>query len=254
MLLAIDVGNTSIAYGVFDDEDLISTFSIETNKNSTQSEFSTILSKSLNEKKINPSKINSSIISCVVPEIMDIISDTIKDLFDTLPVVVSHTSKTNMPILYDDPEEVGADRIVNSVAAYNMFKSSAVVVDFGTATTFDCISAEGEYLGGSIAPGIKISSDALSVQASKLPKVDIVKPKNVIGKNTIESMQSGIVFGYVSLVDGLIGMIKKSMGTNPVVISTGGLSKLISEDSQMIEYTDEHLSLKGLKILFKLNG
>jgi len=254
MLLAIDVGNTSIAYGVFDDEDLISTFSIETNKNSTQSEFSTILSKSLNEKKINPSKINSSIISCVVPEIMDIISDTIKDLFDTLPVVVSHTSKTNMPILYDDPEEVGADRIVNSVAAYNMFKSSAVVVDFGTATTFDCISAEGEYLGGSIAPGIKISSDALSVQASKLPKVDIIKPKNVIGKNTIESMQSGIVFGYVSLVDGLIGMIKKSMGTNPVVISTGGLSKLISEDSQMIEYTDEHLSLKGLKILFKLNG
>ncbi len=254
MLLAIDVGNTSIAYGVFDDEDLISTFSIETNKNSTQSEFSTILSKSLNEKKINPSQINSSIISCVVPEIMDIISDTIKDLFDTLPVVVSHTSKTNMPILYDDPEEVGADRIVNSVAAYNMFKSSAVVVDFGTATTFDCISAEGEYLGGSIAPGIKISSDALSVQASKLPKVDIIKPKNVIGKNTIESMQSGIVFGYVSLVDGLIGMIKKSMGTNPVVISTGGLSKLISEDSQMIEYTDEHLSLKGLKILFKLNG
>ncbi len=159
-----------------------------------------------------------------------------------------------MPILYDDPEEVGADRIVNSVAAYNMFKSSAVVVDFGTATTFDCISAEGEYLGGSIAPGIKISSDALSVQASKLPRVDIIKPKNVIGKNTVESMQSGIVFGYVSLVDGLIGMIKKSMGTNPVVISTGGLSKLISEDSQMIEYTDEHLSLKGLKILFKLNG
>jgi len=254
MLLAIDVGNTSIALGVFDDEDLISTFSIETNKNSTQSEFSTILSKSLNEKEIDLSQINSSIISCVVPEVMDIISDSIKELFNSLPVVVSNSSKTNMPILYDDPEEVGADRIVNSVAAYNMFKSSAVVVDFGTATTFDCISGDGEYLGGSIAPGIKISSDALSLQASKLPKVDIIKPGNVIGKNTVESMQSGIVFGYVSLVDGLIGRIKKSMGTNPVVISTGGLSKLISEDSQMIEYTDEHLTLKGLKILFKLNG
>jgi type III pantothenate kinase len=198
MLLAIDVGNTSIALGVFDDEDLISTFSIETNKNSTQSEFSTILSKSLNEKEINLSQINSSIISCVVPEVMDIISDSIKELFNSLPVVVSKSSKTNMPILYDDPEEVGADRIVNSVAAYNMFKSSAVVVDFGTATTFDCISGDGEYLGGSIAPGIKISSDALSLQASKLPKVDIIKPGNVIGKNTVESMQSGIVFGYVS--------------------------------------------------------
>jgi len=254
MLFAMDVGNTSITLGVFDNEKLTSSFSIETKKNSDTEYFTLSLVKKLTENNLDPSLINSVIISSVVPELREILAKSVKDIFGVKPLEVSHSSKTNMPILYDFPEEVGADRIVNAVAAFNIFNSSAIVVDFGTATTFDCISAGGEYLGGAIAPGIKISSDALTLSASKLPGVNIEKPDNIIGKNTVESMQAGIFYGYVSLVDGLILRIKESMQTDPAVISTGGFSKIISEESKLIQHSDEFLTLKGLQILFKING
>lgn len=254
MLLVIDVGNTSITFGVFNNDKLISSFNFKTNKKSNTERFSLNLVKKFSENSIDPSLINASIISSVVPELKDVIDKTIKNMTGFEPIEVSHSSKTNMSILYDNPKEVGADRIVNSVAAYSIFKKSIIVVDFGTATTFDCISAEGAYLGGAIAPGIKISSDALTLSASKLPRVDIEKPRNIIGKNTVESMQAGIFYGYVSLVDGLIRYLKKSMQTNPVVISTGGFSKIISDESEFIKHYDEFLALKGLQILYKLNG
>jgi len=254
MLLVIDVGNTSITFGVFNNDNLISSFNFKTNKKSNTERFSLNLVKKFSENSIDPSLINASIISSVVPELKDVIYKTIKNITGFEPIEVSHSSKTNMSILYDNPKEIGADRIVNSVAAYSIFKKSIIVVDFGTATTFDCISAEGAYLGGAIAPGIKISSDALTLSASKLPRVDIEKPRNIIGKNTVESMQAGIFYGYVSLVDGLIRYLKKSMQTNPVVISTGGFSKIISDESEFIEHYDEFLALKGLQILYKLNG
>jgi len=254
MLLVIDVGNTSITFGVFNNDNLISSFNFKTNKKSNTERFSLNLVKKFSENSIDPSLINASIISSVVPELKDVIYKTIKNITGFEPIEVSHSSKTNMSILYDNPKEIGADRIVNSVAAYSIFKKSIIVVDFGTATTFDCISAEGAYLGGAIAPGIKISSDALTLSASKLPRVDIEKPRNIIGKNTVESMQAGIFYGYVSLVDGLIRYLKKSMQTNPVVISTGGFSKIISDESELIKHCDESLALKGLQILYKLNG
>ncbi len=254
MLLVIDVGNTSITFGVFNNDKLISSFNFKTNKKSNTEQFSLNLAREFSENSIDPSLINASIISSVVPELKVVIAETIKNITGLEPIEVSHSSKTNMSILYDNPKEVGADRIVNSVAAYSIFKTSTIVVDFGTATTFDCISAEGAYLGGAIAPGIKISSDALTLSASKLPRVDIEKPRNIIGKNTAESMQAGIFYGYVSLVDGLIRCLKKSMQTDPVVISTGGYSKIISDESELIKHCDEFLTLKGLQILFKLNG
>ncbi len=254
MLLVIDVGNTSITFGVFNNDNLISSFNFKTNKKSNTEQFSLNLARKFSENSIDPSLINASIISSVVPELKVVIAATIKNITGFEPIEVSHSSKTNMSILYDNPKEVGADRIVNSVAAYSIFKKSIIVVDFGTATTFDCISAEGAYLGGAIAPGIKISSDALTLSASELPRVDIEKPRNIIGKNTAESMQAGIFYGYVSLVDGLIRCLKKSMQTDPVVISTGGYSKIISDESELIKHCDEFLTLKGLQILFKLNG
>ncbi len=254
MLLVIDVGNTGITFGVFNNDNLISSFNFKTNKKSNTEQFSLNLAREFSENSIDPSLINASIISSVVPELKVVIAETIKNITGLEPIEVSHSSKTNMSILYDNPKEVGADRIVNSVAAYSIFKTSTIVVDFGTATTFDCISAEGAYLGGAIAPGIKISSDALTLSASELPRVDIEKPRNIIGKNTAESMQAGIFYGYVSLVDGLIRCLKKSMQTDPVVISTGGYSKIISDESELIKHCDECLTLKGLQILFKLNG
>ena len=254
MLLAIDVGNTSIANGVFDKDNLVSTFSIDTNKNFSAEEFSYALSKKINETGLGLASINSSIISSVVPELRHTLLNSVNSLFGHEPIEVSHETKTNMPILYDFPQDVGADRIVNAVAAYDKFGKSTIVVDFGTATTFDCISEKGEYLGGVIAPGIKISSDALTENASKLPSVRIEKPGNIIGKNTVESMQAGIFYGYVSMVDGMIRKLRESMKTDSRVISTGGFSNIISVESELIQHTDEFLTLKGLNLIFKLNG
>ena len=254
MLLAIDVGNTSMSVGVFDGDVLKSVFSTVTKKSLKLNEVYSELDGFFTQMGVDPKSINSSIISCVVPEIQNEVCDAVEQISNSKPILVSSSIKTNMPIIYDDPGEVGADRIVNSVAAYNRFKSSVVIVDFGTATTFDCVSEKGEYLGGAIAPGILISTEALTERASKLPAIEITKPENVIGKNTVESMKSGIVNGYISLVDGLIEKIKDSMGTAPRVIATGGLSRLIAEESKYIEFTDENLTLEGLKILMELNG
>ena len=254
MLLVMDVGNTSINFGVFDNNTLNSTFNFKTTKDSDEEQFSLYLSKKFTENGIEPSQIYDSIISCVVPELKVVVTQSVNNITGSNPIEISHSSITNMKLHIDNPKELGADRIVNSVAAYNKFKNSTIVVDFGTATTFDCISENCEYLGGVIAPGIKISSEALTNSASMLPNVEIEKPGNIIGKNTVECMQSGIFYGYVSLVDGIISYLKQSMQTDPVVISTGGFSKLISDESKTIKHCDEHLTLKGLQILFKLNG
>jgi type III pantothenate kinase len=173
--------------------------------------------------------------------------------FKVDPIVVGPGIKTGMPILYHNPKEVGADRIVNAIAAFEEYRCSVVIVDFGTATTFDCVSDKGEYLGGSIATGILVSAEALFGSASMLPKVEIVAPKTVIGRNTVHSIQSGIVFGYAGLVDGIVERIKKEMGTRPRVIATGGLASLISSESNTIEIIDEFLSLKGLRLIYEWN-
>ena len=173
--------------------------------------------------------------------------------FHLAPLLVGPGTKTGIPIHYDNPREVGADRIVNAVAAYEHYRRSLIVVDFGTATTFDGISARGEYLGGAIAPGIMVSSEALFQKASKLPRVEIVRPEKVIGKNTVASMQSGIVYGYVGLIDGIVNRMKKEMGDNPFVVATGGLAQLIAAESEAIDEVDDYLTLKGLRIIYSRN-
>ena len=254
MLLAIDIGNSDIVAGIFKGDDLLSTIRITTDTNKTPEEYAVIFSDFFINNGIEISALKQSVISCVVPELSDVLMLTVEKHFNIEPLMVSSVIETGMPILYEDPNEVGADRIANSVAAYRKYSTSLIVVDFGTATTFDCISENGEYLGGAISPGISISSRALFENASKLPEVDLIKPKKVIGKNTVESIQSGIIYGYAALVDGLIEKISNHMSSKPKVIATGGLARLIANESNKIEELDEYLTLKGLKYLREVNG
>ncbi|MBM4272725.1 MAG: type III pantothenate kinase, partial [Deltaproteobacteria bacterium] len=200
-----------------------------------------------------PKAIKAIIISCVVPPMLNILEPLCRKYFDVKPIIVEPGIKTGMPILYDNPREVGADRIVNAVAAYEKYGGDIIIVDFGTATTFDYVSKKGEYMGGCIAPGIMISSEALFSKAAKLPRVEIGKPKSVIGKDTVSSMQAGILFGYAGLVDGLVERIKSEVRSEPKVLATGGLAKIIASETKSIQIVDEMLTLEGLRILYKRN-
>jgi len=253
VLLAVDVGNTNIAFGVFKGEEIINQWRIGTDKTKTSDEYGVLFRNLLELKGVGSGSIKGAVICCVVPPLQRILISMVKSYFDVNPVLIEPGIKTGMPILYKDPKEVGADRIVNAVAAFHEYKRSVIVVDFGTATTFDCISEKGEYLGGTIAPGLLISAEALFEAASKLPKVEITRPKTVIGKTTVQSIQSGLVYGYAGLVDGIVTRIKKEIGTNPKVIATGGLANLISPESLTIEEVDEFLTLRGLRLIYEWN-
>ena len=253
MLLAVDIGNTNIVFGIIDEKGIHHSWRIGTDKAKTQDEYGVLLRNLFEYQKVNITNLGGSVISCVVPALQDTLVGCVKDYFSIEPIVVGPGVKTGMQILYKNPQEVGADRIVNAIGAYEEYKTSLVIVDFGTATTFDCVSKKGEYLGGVIAPGITISSEALFGSASKLPKVEIKKPENVIGKTTIQSIQSGLVYGYAGLVDGIVNRIVKKLGAGTKVLATGGLAGLIAKESETIEFIDEHLALKGLWIIHERN-
>jgi len=253
MLLVIDVGNTNTVIGVFDGDNLVQNWRIRTEEKQTVDEYGMLITNLYFSSKITLRDIRNIVVSCVVPPMLTTIVKLCEKYYNISPLVIEPGVKTGMPIYYDNPKEVGADRIVNAVAAYEKYKESLIIVDFGTATTFDYISANGEYHGGVIAPGITISSEALFERASKLPHVEFIKPKSVIGKDTVSSMQSGIVFGYGSLVDGIVNRMRKELKSEPRVIATGGLSPLIASVSEAINEVDEYLTLKGLKILYKRN-
>ena len=253
MLFTVDIGNTNIVFGIFKDREIINHWRIGTDKDKTSDEYGVLFRNLLQINGIDLESITGAVVSCVVPTLLEVILRTLRFYFKVDPIVVGPGIKTGMPILYHNPKEVGADRIVNAIAAFEEYKCSVVIVDFGTATTFDCVSDKGEYLGGSIATGILVSAEALFRSASMLPKVEIVAPKTVIGRNTVHSIQSGIVFGYAGLVDGIVERIKKEMGTRPRVIATGGLASLISSESNTIEIIDEFLSLKGLRLIYEWN-
>lgn len=254
MLLVIDIGNTNIVIGVFEEEELKADWRISTSKSKTSDEYGILLTDLFHARDLPIEKVHGIIISSVVPPLVETLERVCKNYFHLTPLVVGPGIKTAMPILYENPREVGADRIVNAVAAYAQFKQSLVVVDFGTATTFDVVSEKGEYIGGVITPGILISLDALFFRTAKLPRIELKKPKHVIGRNTINSMQSGIIHGYVGLVDGIVEKIIEEMGTNPKVVATGGLAAVIANESKTISATFSNLTLVGLRLIWEMNN
>jgi len=254
MLFCIDIGNTNIVLGLSDGEKILHHWRIRTEREITSDELGIVVQHLFSSSNVKTDDVKSIIISSVVPPLMNTMEVFSRRYFKVKPLVVGSGIQTGMEILYDNPKEVGADRIVNAVAAYEKYRTSLVVIDFGTATTFDCVSKEGSYLGGAISPGVLISCEALFQKASRLPRVEIfAKPKKVIAKDTISSMNVGIVYGYAGLVDGIVGRIKREMGQNPTVVATGGLAPLICEEAESIDHVEEFLTLEGLIIIFKRN-
>jgi type III pantothenate kinase len=254
MLLCIDIGNTNIVIGVTDKEKVLYHWRLRTERDVTADELGVMVDNLFKMAGFSMKQITDMIISCVVPPLLYTMEVFSQRYFNIKPMIVGPGLKTGMPILYPNPKEVGADRIVNAVAAYEKYHTSLVVVDFGTATNFDCVNQDGAWIGGALAPGIVISCEALFQKASKLPRVEIfAKPKNVIAKDTISAMNAGIIYGYAGLVDGIVRRIKKEMETDPKIIATGGLAPLIYEESETIDHLEEFLTLEGLMIIFKRN-
>lgn len=256
MLLVIDVGNTNVVFGVYKDKKLLYDWRIATEKDRTSDEYGLLFEQIFRYHGIDPTEVEDVIISSVVPPLMHTLPTMSKKYFNIDPIVVGPGVKTGMNIKYDNPREVGADRIVNAVAAYEKYGGPLIIVDFGTAITFCAVSKEGEYLGGAITPGIKISSEALFMRTAKLPKVEIAKPDKVIAKNTINSIQSGLVYGYIGLVDYIIERMMEEMGANGTkvnVVATGGFSNLIAAESKYVKKIDKLLTLEGLRIVYERN-
>ncbi len=253
MLFAIDIGNTSIALGVFGGSDLVEKWQIRSEREKTCDEYQVVLMNLFSHSGLDISEVAGVIISSVVPPLNPVFQKLIKRMFKMRALEVSPGIKTGMPILYDNPHEVGADRIASAVAASRYYGAPCIVVDFGTATSFDAVSPKGEYMGGSIAPGIQISAEALYHKTAKLPRIDIIKIRKAIGKSTVASMQSGLYFGYTGLVSNIIREMKKEIGEDATVIGTGGFSSILFDKLECIDYHDSDLVLQGLRIIFDLN-
>jgi type III pantothenate kinase len=252
MLFVIDVGNTNTVMGIYDGERRVQDWRIRTERNTTEDEFNLLVSGLFRGSGVRLSDVTDTIISNVVPPMSSILDAFCRKYLNRAPFWVDARTAAGMEILYSNPAEVGADRIVNAVAAYAKYRTGLIVIDFGTATTFDAISERGAYLGGAISPGIRIAADALFMKASKLPRVDIIQaPERVIGKDTIGSIQAGVIFGYAGLVDGMVRRMREEMDPAPKVIATGGLAPLMADVAESIEAVEPDLTLEGLRLLYK---
>jgi len=253
MLLVIDVGNSNTVVGLYEGDELQNHWRVRTVADHTIDEYGMLILNLYRTSKVGSRSINDIIISCVVPSMLNILEPLCKKYFHVTPLIVGPGIKTGMPIYYDNPKEVGADRIVNAVAAHDKYEGNLIIVDFGTATTFDYITKKGEYMGGCISPGVVISSEALFEKASKLPPVELSRPKSVVARDTVSSIQAGIMFGYAGLVDGIVNRIKKETAVESTVIATGGLASVIAAETSSIDFVDEMLTLEGLKIIHSRN-
>lgn len=253
-MLAIDVGNTNIVLGVYDKEELVISWRMSTKKGQTEDEYGITLKALFTDKGIKYDDIEGAIISSVVPTITPILEKMCIKYFAIKPLIVGPGIKTGINIKYENPREVGADRIANSIAAYYKYGGPVIIVDFGTATTFDVVTSNLDYLGGAIAPGVMISTEALFKTASRLFRVEILKPDEVIGKNSVSSMQSGIFYGYVGMVDTIVDMMKEELGKSKIyTVATGGLAPLICSETKNVDKVDLMLTMDGLRILYEKN-
>lgn len=254
MLLVIDVGNTNIVLGVYDGQTLKGHWRISTDRMRTTDEYGVIIMNLfLHDKTVNAEDIEGVIISSVVPPLMPTLERVSIRYFNVEPLIVGPGTKTGMAIKYDNPREVGADRIVNAVAAYEQYGGPLIIIDFGTATTYCAVLANGDYIGGVITPGVMISAEALFQRAAKLPRIEVKDPGQVINRNTVSSMQSGMFYGYVGQVEGLVARMKAEMPQGVKVVATGGLAQLISSATDCIDYVEPMLTLEGLRLIYDKN-
>lgn len=252
-LLAVDVGNTQTVLGIFEGDVLVHDFRVESSSKRTVDEYHALLVNLLQLGLVPARSVGHCIVASVVPPLTSTWVEVVDRVLDRSPLVVGPGVKTGIRLKVDDPRQVGADRVVNAVAAHGNYKGPVIVVDFGTATTFDCVSAQGEYVGGVIAPGVSLSAEALHQRAAKLPRVEFNRPERVIGTNTVHSMQSGLVYGYAAMVDGMVARIAREMTGEPTVVATGGLAPRIGPDCESITEVDEMLTLEGLRLIADLN-
>jgi type III pantothenate kinase len=253
MLLVVDIGNTSITLGLYEAEKLGARWRLASDNDRTTDEYGILLVQLLERVEVRSEDIHAIAVASVVPPLTGTFERACREYLKTVPLIVDAGTKTGIPIRYEDPKQVGADRVANAAAVRRMHKGSACIVDFGTATIFDAISADGEYLGGAIAPGIGIASDALFRRAAKLPRVEITRPPNAIGRNTVHSLQSGLLYGYVGLVEGMVARFRAELGPDMKTIGTGSLVEFIARETGSIDVVEPWLTLQGLKIIYDLN-
>jgi type III pantothenate kinase len=252
-LFCVDIGNTNIVMGLYQGKTLVTHWRIATDHQKMADEYAMLILDLFQRAGQDPAAVEGVIVASVVPPLTSIFEKLSERYFHQAPLVVRGGVRTGVHIRYDNPQEVGADRVVNAVAAYHRYGGPACVVDFGTATTFDALSAEGDYLGGAIAPGIGIAAEALFQRTAKLPRIDLTRPPGVIGKNTVESMRSGLLFGYVGLVEGIVARFRAELGAGMKVIGTGGLAPLIAAETAVIDAVDPWLTLEGLRLIWEMN-